>query len=116
VVPGGRMGHSLRSVSPGPRLEIECCTRCRWLPRAVWTAQELLATFETEPAEVAPRPGTGGVSRVSLDGELLWDRSARRGFPELPTLKRLVRDRVAPGRSLGHSDRADSGTGGPADG
>ncbi len=27
------------------------------------------------------------------------------GFPELPELKRLVRDRVAPDRSLGHSDR-----------
>jgi selenoprotein W-related protein len=40
-----------------------------------------------------------------LDGELIWDRKER-GFPELPVLKRLVRDRVAPERSLGHTDRA----------
>lgn len=88
-----------------PRVEIEYCTKCRWLLRAAWTAQELLTTFETELGEVALRPGTGGVFRVLLDGELIWDRSEQRGFPELPTLKRLVRDRVAPGRSLGHSDR-----------
>ena len=49
-------------------------------------------------------PGTGGVFRVELDGELLWDRTRDGGFPEIAPLKRLVRDRVAPGRSLGHTD------------
>ncbi len=49
-------------------------------------------------------PGTGGVFRVELDDELLWDRTRDGGFPDLAPLKRLVRDRVAPGRSLGHSD------------
>jgi selenoprotein W-related protein len=88
-----------------PRLEIEYCTQCRWLLRAAWMAQELLSTFERELGEVALRPGSGGVFRVVLDGETIWDRAQQRGFPELPTLKRLVRDRVAPGRSLGHTDR-----------
>lgn len=94
---------------PAPRLEITYCTQCRWLLRAGWTAQELLTTFPADlGGEVALVPGGtgGGVFTVRLDDELLWDRSARGGgFPELPELKRLVRDRVAPDRSLGHSDR-----------
>ncbi len=88
-----------------PRLEIEYCTQCRWLLRAAWTAQELLTTFPADLGEVALVPGTGGVFRVRLDEELLWDRKEQGGFPELSRLKQLVRDRVAPDRSLGHSDR-----------
>ena len=72
--------------------------------RAAWTAQELLTTFQLELGEVALVPGTGGVFEIRLDDELLWSRKAS-GFPELAELKRLVRDRVAPDRDLGHSDR-----------
>lgn len=88
-----------------PRLEIEYCTQCRWLLRAGWTAQELLTTFQSELGEVALVPGTGGVFDVRLDDEVIWSRKAERGFPDLAELKRLVRDRVAPDRDLGHSDR-----------
>ena len=87
----------------GPRLEIEYCSQCRWLLRAAWVAQELLTTFERELGEVALVPGTGGVFVVRVEGETVWDRS-RQGFPDLPRLKQAVRDRVAPGRDLGHSD------------
>jgi selenoprotein W-related protein len=88
-----------------PRVEIEYCTQCRWLLRAAWTAQELLTTFSDELGEVALRPGTGGVFRVSLNGETLADRAADRGFPDLPLLKQAIRDRIAPQRDLGHSER-----------
>lgn len=87
-----------------PRLEIEYCTQCRWLLRAAWMAQELLTTFEQELGEVALVPGTGGVFVVRVDGDTVWDRS-RQGFPELSALKQVVRDRIAPGRDLGHADR-----------
>lgn len=87
-------------------MEIEYCTQCRWLLRAGWTAQELLTTFVTELGEVALIPGIGGVFDVRLDDELLWSRKDQGGFPELATLKQLVRDRIAPDRSLGHSDRS----------
>jgi selenoprotein W-related protein len=87
-----------------PRLEIEYCTRCKWLPRATWMAQELLTTFQAELGEVALVPGTGGVFDVHLDGETLWSRKERGAHPELAELKRLVRDQVAPGRHLGHSE------------
>ena len=87
-----------------PRLEIEYCTQCRWLLRAGWTAQELLTTFVDELAEVSLVPGKGGVFDIRLDGETIWSRAAEHRFPELPELKQLIRDRIAPDRSLGHSD------------
>jgi selenoprotein W-related protein len=95
-------------MTRSPRLEIEYCTQCRWLLRAGWVAQELLTTFVDELAEVALVPGEGGVFDVRLDGETIWSRAAERRFPDLPELKQLVRDRIAPERSLGHSDRKDS--------
>jgi selenoprotein W-related protein len=68
-------------------------------------AQELLTTFEAELGEVALRPGSGGVFEIRVDGETLWSRQADGGFPDLRELKRLVRDRVAPGKPLGHTER-----------
>jgi selenoprotein W-related protein len=88
-----------------PRLEIEYCRQCRWLLRAAWMAQELLTTFETELGEVALVPGTGGIFEVRLDGETIFSRKAQGRFPESKELKQLVRDRIAPDRDLGHSDR-----------
>ena len=89
-----------------PRVEIEYCTQCRWLLRAAWMAQELLTTFEQEIGEVALKPGTGGVFEVRVDGVQLWSRKAEGRFPDIKELKQRVRDRVAPGRALGHTDRA----------
>ena len=88
-----------------PRLEIEYCTQCRWLLRAGWMAQELLVTFEAELGEVALVPSAGGIFEVRLDGETIWSRNDRGTFPDLAELKRLIRDRIAPGRQLGHSER-----------
>jgi selenoprotein W-related protein len=88
-----------------PKIAIEYCTQCRWLLRAAWTAQELLTTFETELGGVTLVPGTGGVFQVTLDGALLWSRKDQGRFPEMKELKQIVRDRIAPGRDLGHSDR-----------
>jgi selenoprotein W-related protein len=87
------------------RVEILYCTQCRWMLRAAWMAQELLTTFEGDIAEMVLKPGTGGVFEVHVDGELLWSRKERGGFPEITELKRLVRDRIAPERHLGHIDR-----------
>ena len=87
-----------------PILRIEYCTGCKWLLRAAWTAQELLSTFEHEVEEVALVPAGPGVFRVHLDGEVLWDRKRDGGFPEAAELKRLVRDRIAPERNLGHCE------------
>jgi selenoprotein W-related protein len=68
-------------------------------------AQELLTTFEQEIAELALKPGSGGIFEVRANGQLIWSRRTEGRFPEIAELKRLVRDRIAPGRSLGHADR-----------
>jgi selenoprotein W-related protein len=88
-----------------PRVEIRYCTQCRWILRAGWLAQELLSTFDTDLGEVALVPGTGGIFEVRVDGELIWSRKEQGRFPEAKELKQRVRDRVAPDKDLGHSDR-----------
>ena len=88
-----------------PRLSIHYCTQCQWLLRAAWMAQELLSTFGTDLAEVALVPGTGGVFRIEYEGQALWDRKTDGGFPDAKTLKQRVRDRLDPGRDLGHIDK-----------
>ena len=87
------------------RIEIEYCRQCRWLLRAAWMAQELLATFENDVGEVALMPGTGGVFEIRVDGRDVWSRAREGGFPDAAELKRRVRDVVAPGRDLGHGER-----------
>ncbi len=92
----------------GARVEIEYCRRCRWLARAAWTAQELLATFEAELASVALVPNDeGGVFDVRVDGRTVFARKQAGRFAEMAELKRAVRDVVAPGRELGHVDKTD---------
>lgn len=90
-----------------PTIEIVYCRLCGWGLRAGWMAQELLATFAEELGSVTLTPDvTGGVFEIRLDGETIWSRKDAGRFPELPEVKRLVRDRIAPGRELGHTDRA----------
>ena len=93
-------------MTGGPRVTILYCRPCHWLLRAAWLAQELLTTFAEEIGEVALVPGTGGVFTVEVDGEPLWDRRRDGGFPDLAVLKARLRDRIAPGRELGHTDRS----------
>ncbi|HEX2581107.1 MAG TPA: SelT/SelW/SelH family protein [Dongiaceae bacterium] len=87
-----------------PLLSLTYCTQCRWLLRAAWMAQELLTTFEDELGGVTLVPGTGGIFDVRLGQELLFSRREQGRFPDIKELKQLVRDRVAPQRTLGHSD------------
>jgi selenoprotein W-related protein len=73
--------------------------------RAAWMAQELLLTFEREIGAVSLVPGTGGTFEIRLDTTPVWSRKEKGRFPEIKELKQLIRDHVAPGRDLGHSDR-----------
>lgn len=93
-----------------PRIAIEYCTQCRWLLRASWMAQELLTTFGTDIGEVALVPGEGGVFRITVDGDQVWERRTDGGFPDIAVLKQRVRDRIDPARDLGHIDRGHGGT------
>ncbi|KYP13064.1 SelT/SelW/SelH family protein [Flavihumibacter sp. CACIAM 22H1] len=89
------------------RLTIEYCPKCHWLLRAAYMAQELLTSFEQELEEVALRPSEiAGRFTISLQDEAIFDRKREGGFIEIKVLKQLVRDKIAPGKSLGHSDRS----------
>lgn len=95
----------------GPQVDILYCTQCRWLLRAGWMAQELLTTFEQDLGAVRLVPASGGTFEVWLDGARLWSRREAGRFPETKELKQLIRNRIAPGRDLGHSDRPAGGGG-----
>ncbi len=88
-----------------PKIEIEYCRQCKWMLRSAWMAQELLTTFEEEIGGVTLIPGTGGIFEIKIDGELVWSRKERDGFPDIKQLKQIVRDIVSPDRDLGHTDR-----------
>ncbi|MBU2487730.1 MAG: SelT/SelW/SelH family protein [Alphaproteobacteria bacterium] len=89
-----------------PAVTITYCRQCNWMLRAGWMAQELLSTFSEELGSVTLVPGTGGIFTIEVDGELIWDRKAEGGFPDVKALKGRVRDRVDPDRDLGHLERA----------
>ncbi len=93
-----------------PDITISYCPKCGWLLRAAYMAQELLTTFEEDLGGVALRPADiNGSYQILLNGEVIFDRKREGRFPEIKELKQLVRDRVNPGKSLGHADRKPDG-------
>jgi len=89
-----------------PNVEITYCRLCNWGLRAFWMAQELMSSFAEEIGSVTLTPdASGGVFEVRIDGALVWSRKDAGRFPDIGELKRLTRDRIAPGRSLGHHDK-----------
>ncbi|KIC07007.1 SelT/selW/selH selenoprotein, partial [Leisingera sp. ANG-M1] len=47
----------------------------------------------------------GGIFEIHVDKELVWERKRDGGFPDVKELKTRVRDRIDPGKDLGHLDR-----------
>ena len=89
------------------RITIRYCTRCNWLLRAGWMAQELLSSFGETLGEVALIPdGTGGRFEIHVNDQLIWERARDGGFPDARVLKQKVRDIVEPARDLGHIDKS----------
>jgi selenoprotein W-related protein len=68
-------------------------------------AEEILMTFSDELGEVALIPGVGGIYTIKLDGKILFSKDKSGGFPEIKEIKQMIRDQIAPEKSLGHSDR-----------
>ena len=89
-----------------PAVTIEYCPKCGWMLRAAYMAQELLTSFTVELNGVLLKPSeVNGRYTISVDNKILFDRKDTGRFPEIKELKQLVRDAVAPGKDLGHSDR-----------
>ncbi len=77
--------------------------------RSAWMAQELLTTFAEDLGEVALIPSEiAGRFTIMVEEEILFDRKREGRFPEIKELKQLVRDKVCPEKSLGHSDKNKS--------
>ena len=86
-----------------PLIEIEYCTKCKWLLRASWIAQELLSTFSEDIRGVTLIPGhEAGIFEIRCGRDIIWERGKKKGMPEIKELKRKVRDVVAPDKDLGH--------------
>ena len=66
---------------------------------------EFLSTFEDLLGGVMLIPSAvNGRFSIFVDERMIFDRKASGGFKEIKELKQLVRDVVAPGMALGHSD------------
>lgn len=69
-------------------------------------AQELLTTFDGYLASVTLLPSdVSGQYRMYVNDQQIFDRKQYGGFPEIKEVKQMVRDIVAPEKSLGHADK-----------
>ena len=88
-----------------PTITIEYCPKCHWLLRAAYMAQEFLTTFEAEIKSVTLVPSEiNGRYIIQVDEQKIFDRKVYGGFPEIKELKQQIRDIIAPGKELGHTD------------
>jgi selenoprotein W-related protein len=86
------------------KIEIQFCTQCGWLPRALWMMQEILTTFQDEILSVTLTPRSGGIFEIFLDKEKIYSRSDFGGFLDIKDIKKLIRDKISPEKNLGHID------------
>lgn len=56
-------------------IEIEYCVPCGHLPRAQKLQEQILETYGQAVDGVRLKTGDGGVFRVSVDGELIFDKA-----------------------------------------
>ena len=97
--------YSENLIMEKPQIEIEYCTKCKWLLRASWISQELLSTFSNEISRITLIPSEiAGIFEIRSDREIIWERVKKGGMPEIKVLKQRVRDLVAPDKDLGHID------------
>lgn len=73
-------------------VEIEYCVPCGFLPRAEDVQHDLLETFGQELDSVALVTGDHGVFRVSVDGEVVFDKADDEY--EVEAITRSVREHV----------------------
>ncbi len=91
-----------------PTISIEYCPKCGWMLRAAYMAQELLTTFTHDVYGVLLQPSeVSGSYIIYIDGKEIFNRTQAGRFPEIKELKQLVRDVVAPEKSLGHSEASN---------
>ncbi|AYD47682.1 SelT/SelW/SelH family protein [Arachidicoccus soli] len=89
-----------------PIITIEYCPKCGWLLRSAYIAQELLTTFVNDLEGILLKPSEeGGHFSIQINEVVVFDRKEQAGFPEIKTLKQIIRDIINPEKDLGHSDK-----------
>lgn len=78
-------------------VEIEYCVPCGLLDPAIDTQRELLETFGRDLDGVRLTTGHGGVFRVLVDDELVFDRDEHGGGIDLDAISSTVEERVDAG-------------------
>jgi selenoprotein W-related protein len=74
------------------RVEIEYCVPCEFRRRALDVQQAVVGALETDIEECALVMGDGGVFRVRVDGEVVYDKQET-GF-DVDAIVRAVRAAV----------------------
>ena len=88
-----------------PIVTIEYCPKYHWLLRAAYMAQEILTTFGDEVGAVTLQPSEmNGRYTIRIADKKVFDRKEYGGFAEIKEIKQIIRDIVAPGKNLGHTD------------
>ncbi|GIW19284.1 SelT/SelW/SelH family protein [Tepidiforma sp.] len=80
---------------------ITYCRRCNFLPRALWTAHELLHTFGDYIADLRLVPAGGGDFDIDVDGERVFSRRAAGRYPEIAELKEALAACLEPAEAAG---------------
>lgn len=75
-------------------IEIEYCVPCGLLDYALETQHVLLEEYGRDIDGVTLKPGQGGVFKVRVDDELVFDKNEREGGYELEQVREAVYARV----------------------
>ena len=85
-------------------IQIEYCVACGFLPRAEEVQHALLTELGQRVDGVRMKPGRGGVFQVSVNGELIFDKT-RDGFDVAEIVRRAAARCAAAGEPLGAPQR-----------
>ena len=91
------------------QIRIEYCSKCRFLMRAAWVAQELLQTFDEHLDQIALVPSNeAGIFELTLNDIPIWNRKMDGNMPDIKKIKQRIRDQIIPEKHLGHSDTPEN--------
>lgn len=76
-------------------IEIEYCVPCGLLDAAIKTQRELLSQYGRDLDGIRLTPGHGGVFKVFVDGELVFDKDNHGNEIDLDIIGEAVDDRIA---------------------
>lgn len=89
------MGYAPFLPSVMVEVDIEYCVPCGLIDPAVQTQRELLEAFGRDLDGVRLTTGHGGVFRVSVDDELVFDKDEHGNEIDLDAIRAAVDERVA---------------------